>query len=549
MMTLKVMGIRMRAAIAAMAVTLAVSAQSRITDDGKEIYILTAARLKGSEASFSPKVYRYRDGAYELLTELPEATLKFGFSFGFQVAGDGSRFSVAGWFNTPEGEAHQSRIFSRDGALIAALTNSVVSEGGRFACQSFGLSPISYECGPVDGEGSRFAIPSAFGSIADLTDNGYVLRFEVGDVYTVWHNGARQSVTFKNRPLAPVLSRNGSSVLAVYVDPLLLVLTKNVFTGEERTIASRSGGFPRFSRNRKWIVEEPFTLARVDGSENFVSSTPVSPDLDADATATLYQGNLLFHPRRSDIGPTELVDVPVIYFSTFDSLVPGLVTNAFTITSLQAEKVRAIELAIGDAVVPVRDAHDSSAYSVTLNLQLPYDEPSLAASLHVQYRDSAFESQQPLMLERSAPKFLLQTCPEGCTAPNFFDRYPHPYPMILHEDLGSTVVPARPAIPGEVVYALLTGLGAVTNPPAAGVPVPADTASELINTVSCQARFGENKQDLLIRSAGLALGKIGVYQVSFVVPAIEWKGGISLDCRQDSSQSVASGMFLIQQPQ
>lgn len=83
----------------------------------------------------------------------------------------------------------------------------------------------------------------------------------------------------------------------------------------------------------------------------------------------------------------------------------------------------------------------------------------------------------------------------------------------VHAD-GSIVTSARPAAAGETVVIYLTGLGTVSNSPAAGQPASLSVLSQ--TTVAPQVAIGGLSASVAF--SGLTPGFIGLYQINAVVP-------------------------------
>jgi uncharacterized protein (TIGR03437 family) len=96
--------------------------------------------------------------------------------------------------------------------------------------------------------------------------------------------------------------------------------------------------------------------------------------------------------------------------------------------------------------------------------------------------------------------------------------------MVFHSDF-SAVTSAHPAKIGEVLIAMVTGLGATTHPPADGAPGPKSPLSRATNVVVVLVDgYVAN-----VSFAGLAPGLAGRYQINFQVPQGVSSGDVFLD--------------------
>ncbi len=93
----------------------------------------------------------------------------------------------------------------------------------------------------------------------------------------------------------------------------------------------------------------------------------------------------------------------------------------------------------------------------------------------------------------------------------------------VHAD-GSIVTGTRPAAAGETLIIYLTGLGMVSNAPAAGQPASNSVLSRTINTP--QVSIGGLSANLDF--SGLTPGYVGLYQINAVVPLTITPGSLDL---------------------
>jgi len=87
--------------------------------------------------------------------------------------------------------------------------------------------------------------------------------------------------------------------------------------------------------------------------------------------------------------------------------------------------------------------------------------------------------------------------------------------IVVHNVGYTLVTRENPLVPGEVAFLYASGLGQVSNPPAAGVGAPLQPLSEALLKPSLS--LGNRPAEVLF--AGLAPGLAGVFQVNFRVPA------------------------------
>jgi uncharacterized protein (TIGR03437 family) len=110
---------------------------------------------------------------------------------------------------------------------------------------------------------------------------------------------------------------------------------------------------------------------------------------------------------------------------------------------------------------------------------------------------------------------------------------------ILHGLDNTPVSPQSPAVRGEAVVVYGTGLGAVENPPAAGVPAPAvpplsptlQRPTAMVGGVGAEVFF-----------AGLAPNYVGLYQVNLFVPQSTPSGSVDVVITMNGVSSNAAKM-------
>jgi uncharacterized protein (TIGR03437 family) len=108
---------------------------------------------------------------------------------------------------------------------------------------------------------------------------------------------------------------------------------------------------------------------------------------------------------------------------------------------------------------------------------------------------------------------------------------------ILHAD-NQVVSTANPAARGEAIVLYVTGLGAVTDPPASGAPASSTQLSPTpeLPSVTVGGRPAE------VFFAGLAPGFVGLYQINLYVPQTAPSGSVDVVVTMNGRTSNAAKM-------
>ncbi len=155
-----------------------------------------------------------------------------------------------------------------------------------------------------------------------------------------------------------------------------------------------------------------------------------------------------------------------------------------------------VSVMIGNVLAPLFAVDkDNNTGSEQINLQIPWQ--------------FAGQSSVPVTINNGATISATVTVPLNAVQPGIF-LLDSGKDGFLHGD-NSVVNAARPAQPGEELVAYLTGMGAVTSPPASGSPGPGTTNSTPVVTVA-----GTQAE---VKFSGLSAQFVGLYQVNFVVPS------------------------------
>lgn len=182
----------------------------------------------------------------------------------------------------------------------------------------------------------------------------------------------------------------------------------------------------------------------------------------------------------------------------------GLASGVSTATAPLPLVLDGIQIKINDVPLPL-----ISVAPDEIRFVVPWELPSGDYPLEVTPGDSVFQEIQvvPGRVTAIAPRlYSLGDAPYA----------PHAY--ALHEDLQRTVTESDPAQPGEIVHLYASGLGPVT--PSVPVDMPAPPAPPSATVMMLAWSVGDGKgQPAEVLFAGLAPGKIGVYQVDIRLPA------------------------------
>ncbi len=124
------------------------------------------------------------------------------------------------------------------------------------------------------------------------------------------------------------------------------------------------------------------------------------------------------------------------------------------------------------------------------------------------------------------------TLPMRKVSPGVF-LHPDGSPFVLHSDTGALIDENFPAVPGQRIQVMVSGLGAVRPEWPAGLPVPADSPPTVI--ASIEARI--DGLPVRVERASLAPGYAGIYLVEVVLPDLMDAGLCELQLLADGIPS------------
>jgi uncharacterized protein (TIGR03437 family) len=162
-----------------------------------------------------------------------------------------------------------------------------------------------------------------------------------------------------------------------------------------------------------------------------------------------------------------------------------------------------------------------------INAQLPSDLTS--SSVQVRVRNAAGASgTDTITILPQAPRLFTKTMDGKGEA------------ILFHSDNVTAVSASKPAQPGEVLVAYLTGLGAVTPGIAAGAAAGDGGGSGPLNVVAQQVSAMVDGMPVRVEWAGMVPYLAGLYQVNFHMPTMLRDGNASIVVAVGDGQSQAN---------
>jgi uncharacterized protein (TIGR03437 family) len=161
-----------------------------------------------------------------------------------------------------------------------------------------------------------------------------------------------------------------------------------------------------------------------------------------------------------------------------------------------------------------------------INFQMPFATPPGDAT--VQVRTAGGTASHPVKLVAIAPRLFTRS-QDG-----------KGQPILLHSADYSFVTAASPALPGEYVILLLTGLGTVTPSVAPGMPGGDNAKNGPINYLDAKVTVSFGEAGVQAAFAGLMPGFSGVYQVNVQAPAVVQGGDLEIALSANGSRSQAN---------
>lgn len=527
--------------------TLAQFRDFATTDDGSALYFSSRFRQTDEDQFLHPKIFRYGSAGFELVAQRERIAGPQGRFFNFfelrhpDVSGDGTLVTAVSHAPCMGGS---SCLFSQQyGATILQGSDDLSLGPGWVQTSRNGRYLLSYS-GPInqtgvterlDRESGERAVLETFeysvpSSRQCLTAAGEVLLVSDGKL-SLWDGVEFESIALESTPAAAIVSDDGSRIVfetgPANGDHELWTMRADG-TGLIKLAEPQSAPFlPALSNDGSVVV---FVAAgRVLVADLGHDSWRILGDASGYATeATLSgDGRIVYATTRSNSlwkfdlvsgVALELVPRVVVADRVLGAPVPGSL-NWIQGTGL-AERLQ-IGAPPYDASldgVRVRLGGVSAAVVAVapeqLVIQIPWEAALGATEIETTGPESPFEwphraidlvSRRIDIIHAGAEAYSEQLMP-GDT-------------VVVEQDFQSLITRESPARAGDIFHVYATGGGLVestvtTGEPASPVPLP-----KLVDTLRCTYRDGTVRKPFEPLYAGLAPGLVGVYQVTFRIPA------------------------------
>lgn len=528
-------------------------AQLAATDDGSQLYFTSQLQLRGATSTSSShfageaRLFRFGPDGVTLFAERGSLASQFTSGSdpgvaGPQVSGDGSVVGFTFRFVCPtdpqcmqsidEGEIRgQQTLDAGPGTLQLshngrwALLTQMVSNGSPDAPPAITFTSTLIDL--VTGQRTDVPPPPNPATHTLASDGTLLVQPPAGPI-SVWKQGQFTPILWPSGLAAGFMSMTltddaktllllGFSKASI---PAVEIVAIDVASGKATTLfetqdasqpptllgASSDGQTVLYRVNRPGAFNGPAYFATGSGQTihinlpegEFVSDGTLTGPGDLALLATT--GGRIVKATRS----TGAIDtlIPATPFCDMASQVAaGSLTHLSCSVTGSASDLQG-QILISGMLAPVLRAQSGE-----IDVQVPWEaSANFAGDLSLRTPSiSPFESRQEIEVLAFWPAFV--TADPGQSSLFGLD--------IIKGDW-SGLLTAQPG-PGDIVNLYLTGLGPVNGPVQTGVPASLTTLNPIVGTVTC--RFDPQKEDAQTLFAGLAPGMIGVYQVTFRMPA------------------------------
>jgi uncharacterized protein (TIGR03437 family) len=527
--------------------------QLAATDDGKQLYFTSQSLLKGAKQTLpwaESRLYRYGTDGVTLFAErgslAPQHSGGSGDgASGPQVSGDGSVVGFTLQDICPT-SSDCTQPVSAEAELRGKTTQDLgpgvlqLSRNGRWALLT--VTNFNFTANPptttqssllIDlGTGQQTPVPSPDSSISlqgghTVASDGTLL-VKQDNAVGLWKQGQFTPIQFPiGLALTPLaLSDDAGTLFLRGAVPgpsglsAFRILAMNLASGKLTTVFQQSDStqLPLFmaASNNGRIVLYRYLAGNSASGPAFVfntatgASTPISlPSGEFATDGTLTGGGDFAFLATSN---NRLLKV-TLATGAIDSLFPATPHCNNPVSAVPGSLVR-LQCNITGSVsdlqgqILVNNVPMAILY-VTANeigAQIPWDAGSLFnGNLTLETaNDSPFQASQPLNLADMLPMFE----PADPNSSALLG-------LKLVKSDWSGLLTTQPA-PGDIFYAYMTGLGAVSGPMVTGAPASLSTPEPILGSLTCQ--FSPQSSPAKTLFAGLAPGTVGFYQVAFQIP-------------------------------
>ncbi len=507
---------------------------------GDQLYFTSQLGLRDVDSLPNSKIMRWSvDRGFEIFAQRPnQGNLGAGLSNPYQlgypnVSGDGSLITFAAMrdcyiafkFGCLIPNPPQTTITS-SGSETQVDGRYQLSPNGRFALRSFSARELTYTLiDLISGIGTDLPLSIGVSNRGAVTDDGRVV-FNLQSVLHLWSpDNDRQFPT--DFPIdSAVISADGRVILYSRFEftstphfHLYSLMTETgtttAFPGDSRSASiGENGTFFTFLSSVAGLTGPQLFVARPDASA--VWQITSYPEGVRDATIS-GDGRIVFlilesnRMLRYNVESGDMQEIcPRVAFP-FPSSFVGVRGSIMTIFGT------GLSDGVEQGTYPLRSSIAGAGVEADgMPLPLISAEPGKIMA-QIPFEMSAGKK----ILKFTAPDGPLIATPLQGVVADFLPRWQNggSNGFALHNDLKRMVTFNDPAVPGEVMHFILSGMGEVTPPLQSGVLAPDQPEMQVTRPFQCVLRGSRQEViDMQVVKAILIPGTIGSYRVSVKVP-------------------------------
>ena len=513
------------------------------TDDGAELYFSSRFRQIGEVQFLHPKIFRWSDGKFELVSQREQIGLGRFVNF-FQlvspdVSGDGSLVTAVAMRDCFGGsgclyvERFTPEVLTGAVPLELRSGRIQVSRSGRYLL-SFGST--GFESRAVEridlrsGERTTSDFPSGWvPSDRQCTTAAGEVLLAFRSALALWDGQELQVVGLNATPASAIVSDDGSQAIyqsgefggpfelwAIRLDGSNLVRLAGPQDRPFHPAVSNDGRTVVFVADRRVVVVDLVagTQQVLDQPNDFAMEATISGDgLVVYAAAST---NSLWRIDRASDAARELVPGVVAVDQVLGAPAPGSL-NWIRGSGL-ARRLRFAELPYPRSLdgVHVEVGGEQAAILAVapeqIVYQIPWEVQLGETKVNVSGPDSPFEFPQPSTELRERRFDVIEAGAEAHVVNLSFGT------VVVDQDFQRLITNANRARSGDIVHIYATGAGRVTAVVRTGEPSPGRPLPVLSEPLDCEYFDSGNRMPLDVLYTGLAPGLVGVYQITFRIP-------------------------------